>query len=65
MPEGYLCVCQCCGREERTKPNPMKEGWPECCGAGMALIETRRFAGDVDQLIEEIFAPLRAVKEQL
>jgi len=62
---GYLCVCQCCGHEERTVPNPLKDGWPEHCGAGMLLVDTARFGRDVDQLMDDVFSPIALLRQKL
>jgi len=56
---GYLCRCTVCGREERTGPNPLKNGWPSCCGYTMRLEDNERFKADIDSAMGEIFAPVK------
>lgn len=54
---GLLCRCSICGQEERTGANPLKDGWPKCCGYTMTLIETQRFINGIESAMEEIMAP--------
>lgn len=56
---GYLCRCTLCGREERTGSNPLKNGWPLCCGYTMRLEDNERFKADIDSMMGEIFAPVK------
>ncbi len=59
--EGYLCVCPDCRRTERTVANPLRDGWPECCGRSMTLLEGERFSADADKLVAECFQPLEEI----
>ena len=59
---GYLCRCTVCGREERTGHNPLKNGWPMCCGYTMRLEESERFTADIDSAMGEIFAPVHVAR---
>ena len=61
---GFLCRCTGCGREERTGDNPLKNGWPTCCGYTMRLEDNEAFVAAIDRQMAEIFAPVRvAVRE--
>ena len=61
--EGYLCRCSVCQREERTCDNPLKNGWPECHGYTMTLIETERFVAAIDGQMAEIFSPVQVARK--
>ena len=56
---GYLVRCTVCGREERTGSNPLRDGWPQCCGYTMRLEDNEAFKADIDRAMGEIFAPVR------
>jgi len=62
---GYLCICHICGREERTGPNPLKDGWPICCSQTMTLEETHRFSADITAQMDEIFAPVTSIRAMI
>ena len=55
----FLCRCTVCGREGRTGENPLKEGWPTCCGYTMRLEDNEAFVAAIDRQMGEIFAPVR------
>ncbi len=60
---GFLCRCTVCGCEERTGNNPLKNGWPKCCGYTMTLIDSEAFTAAIDRQMGEIFAPVAAMSE--
>ena len=59
---GYLCKCGACGREERTGDNPLRNGWPGCCGYTMTLVETERFIANIDAAMGKQFGALAAIR---
>jgi hypothetical protein len=62
LTHGLLCRCSACGREERTGTNPLRDGWPRCCGYTMTLIDTEQFIASIDSAMKEIFAPVQAAR---
>jgi hypothetical protein len=62
---GFLCRCSVCEREERTGPNPLRNGWPKCCGYTMTLVDTKRFIDAVDGQMAEIFSPVTTARRIL
>lgn len=63
-PQGFLCRCTVCGREERTGDNPLKNGWPMCHGYTMRLEDNERFKEAIDRQMGEIFAPVVAARRE-
>ena len=62
---GYLVRCTVCGREEHTGSNPLRDGWPKCCGYTMRLEDNEKFKADIDRAMGEIFAPVREARRQV
>lgn len=58
-PNGLLCRCSECGREERAGASPLRNGWPKCCGYTMTLIETERFIAQINDQMSDCLAPAR------
>ena len=52
---GFLCRCTVCGREERTGENPLRDGWPKCCGYTMRLEDKEAFKEAIERQVGEIF----------
>lgn len=61
---GYRVQCSVCERVERTGDNPLRNGWPKCCGYTMTLIDNEKFTADIDRSMGEIFAPVNAARKE-
>lgn len=60
MSDGFLVRCTVCGREERTGGNPLRDGWPRCCGYTMRLEDNEAFCAAIDRQMREVFSPVHA-----
>ena len=60
---GYLVRCTVCGRESRTGRNPLRDGWPKCCGYTMRLEDNEAFKADIERAMGEDFAPALTTQE--